>query len=156
MSQQLPTFEKAMALIDAANSEDPNQVTVDGKAWPKELLYSHRMSDMLQRYVPDADDAVKLAIRAQHIQRWKSPRNAYSAGRIGDLQWRKDLYKFHAQTASDLLTQAGYGKDVINRVTEAVAKKASKEKPDTQLLEDVTDLVFIEHYMLEFVGKYPD
>jgi hypothetical protein len=24
------------------------------------------------------------------------------------------------------------------------------------LLEDVTDLVFMEHYMLEFVGKHPD
>ena len=24
------------------------------------------------------------------------------------------------------------------------------------MLEDVTDLVFIEHYMLEFAGKHPD
>ena len=58
MTQQQSTFEKAMALIDAANSEDPNQVTADGKTWPKELLYSQRMSDMLQRFAPDADDAV--------------------------------------------------------------------------------------------------
>ena len=64
MSQQPQAFDKAIALIDAANSDDPNQETVEGKAWPKELLYSHRMSDMLQRYAPDADDAVKLAIRA--------------------------------------------------------------------------------------------
>jgi len=28
--------------------------------------------------------------------------------------------------------------------------------PDTQLLEDVTDLVFIEHYMLGFAGQKPD
>ena len=66
-------LEKAIALMDAANSEDPNIVTEDGKEWPKELLYSHRMSDMLERFTPGTDDAVKLAIHAQHIQRWKSP-----------------------------------------------------------------------------------
>ena len=27
---------------------------------------------------------------------------------------------------------------------------------DTQLLEDVTDLVFIEHYLLEFATKHPE
>ncbi len=73
--------------------------------------------------------------------------------RIGYLQWRKDLYKFHAQTAADLLVQAGYGEDVIDRVKQAVAKKGIKDNPDTQLLEDVTDLVFIEHYMLGFVSR---
>ena len=156
MSQQQSVFDKSMALIDAANSEDPNQETADGKDWPKELLYSHRMTDMLLRYTPDADDAMQLAIHAQHIQRWRSPRDAYPMDRIGYLQWRKDLYKFHAQTAADLLAQAGYGEDVIDRVKQAVAKKGIKDNPDTQLLEDVTDLVFIEHYMLGFVSRHPD
>ncbi|NNJ94530.1 MAG: DUF4202 domain-containing protein [Halobacteria archaeon] len=156
MSDQQAVFDKAMALIDAANSEDPNTVSVDGREWPKELLYSHRMSDMLARFAPDADDAVKLAIRAQHIQRWKSARTDYPMDRIGYLQWRKDLYKIQAQTAADLLVQAGYGDDVVGRVSESVAKKRIKENPDTQLLEDVTDLVFIEHYMLEFAGKHPE
>ena len=45
---------------------------------------------------------------------------------------------------------------MIERVKNAVAKKNIKGNPDTQLLEDVTDLVFIEHYLLEFVGKHPD
>ena len=155
MSQQ-SILEKAVALIDAANSEDPNQVTVDGKAWPKELLYSRRMSDMLERYAPGSDDEVKLAIHAQHIQRWKSPRDAYPMDRIGYLKWRKDLYRFHASTAAELLAQAGYGDDVIDRVRQAVAKVDIKNNPDTQMLEDVTDLVFIEHYMLEFAAKHPE
>jgi hypothetical protein len=153
MSQQQSSFDKAIALVDAANSEDPNQETVDGKTWPKELLYSHRMSDMLGRFAPNADEVMKLAIRAQHIQRWKTPRDAYPMDRIGYLQWRKGLYKFHAQTASDLMAQAGYARD---RASQSIAKKSIKENPDTQLLEDVTDLVFIEHYMLEFAGKHPE
>jgi hypothetical protein len=156
MSQTQSTYEKALALIDAANREDPNQVSADGRDWPKELLYSERMSDMLQRYAPEADDAMKLAIRAQHIERWKSPRNAYPMDRIGYLKWRKDLYKIQANTAAKLLAQAGYEDDVIERVRSSVAKKNIKGNPDTQLLEDVTDLVFIEHYMLEFVDKHPD
>jgi len=149
-------LEKAIALIDAANSQDPNQVTVDGKTWPKELLYSHRMSDMLQRFAPDADDVGKLSIRAQHIQRWKSSRNDYPAGRQGYLQWRTNLYKFHAETTAALLEEVGYDQDTIERVKKAVGKRAIKVNPDTQLLEDVTDLVFIEHYMLEFAEKHPE
>jgi hypothetical protein len=156
MSEQSSTFEKAIALIDAANSEDPNKVAADGKDWPKELLYSQRMSDMLQRFMPEADDAVKLAVRAQHVQRWKSPRDAYPMDRIGYLQWRKDLYKIQAETAAGLLQQAGYGEELIGRVRESVAKKRIKENPDTQVLEDVTDLVFIEHYMQAFVDKHPE
>lgn len=149
-------FEKAMALIDAANSEDPNTETADGKEWPKELLYSNRMSDMLDRFAPGSDEAIKLAIRAQHIQRWKSPRDAYPMNREGYHKWRTDLYKFHADTAGSLLKQAGYGEDVIDRVKQMVGKRGIKKNPDTQLLEDVVDLVFIEHYMLEFAGKHPE
>lgn len=157
MPTQDERYQKAVALIDAANKEDPNQVAAeDGKTWPKELLYSHRMADMLERFAPEADDAMKLAIRAQHIQRWKSPRSDYPMDRTGYLKWRTDLYKFHAETAGALLTQAGYGEEDIERVRQAVGKKAIKRNPDTQLLEDVTDLVFIEHYMLEFAGKHPE
>ncbi|MDZ7661707.1 DUF4202 domain-containing protein [Thiohalophilus sp.] len=154
MSQSL--YEKAVELIDNANREDPNMESDGEKEWPKELLYSHRMSDMQERYAPDADDAPKLAIRAQHIQRWKSPRDAYPMDRKGYLKWRSDLYKFHAETAGELLAQAGYDEEFIERVKKAVAKRGLKSNPDTQLLEDVTDLVFIEHYMLAFANKHPE
>jgi Domain of unknown function (DUF4202) len=156
MPEEQSVYDKAVALIDAANREDPNQVIADGRDWPKELLYSERMSDMLERYRPDADDAMKLAIRAQHIERWKSPRNAYPMDRIGYLTWRKDLYKIQANTAANLLLQAGFDDEAVERVRNAVAKKNIKGNPDTQLLEDVTDLVFLEHYILEFVSKHPD
>lgn len=156
MTEAQAAFEKAVTSIDDANRQDPNIVTAEDKEWPKELLYSTRMTDMLERFCPEADDAMKLAIRAQHIERWKSPRNAYPMDRIGYLQWRKDLYKIQANTAAELLAQAGYGEEEVGRVRNAVAKKNIKGNPDTQLLEDVTDLVFIEHYMVDFVAKHPD
>lgn len=149
-------YQTARELIDQANSADPNRVNADGREWPKELLYSERMSDMLDRYRPDADEVQKLAIRAQHIERWKSPRSDYPEGRVGYLKWRKDLYKIQASRAAELMAQAGFDKDACERAWQAVAKKNIKGNPDTQLLEDVTDLVFMEHYMLEFVGKHPE
>ena len=156
MSVNQSKYERARELIDNANSADPNRVEANGREWPKELLYSERMSDMLQRFRPQADDVMKLAIRAQHIERWKSPRDAYPAGRIGYLQWRKDLYKIQASRAAELIIQAGYDKEQSERAWKAVAKKNIKGNEDTQLLEDVTDLVFMEHYMLEFVDKHPE
>jgi hypothetical protein len=111
---------------------------------------------MLQRYQSDAEDVMKLAIRSQHIQRWKSPRDAYPMDRIGYLKWRKDLYKFHADTAAVLLEQAGYDEAAIDRLKVAVAKKQIKQNADTQLLEDVADLVFIEHYLQAFVDRHPE
>ncbi len=155
MSEKQSSYESARALIDSANSADPNQVNAGGKQWPKELLYSERMSDMLERYNPEADEVMKLAIRAQHIERWKSPRKAYPEGRIGYLRWRKDLYKIQANTAAELMRRAAFDEAEIERAWKAVAKKNIKGNADTQLLEDVTDLVFMEHYMLEFVGNHP-
>ncbi|NOQ69105.1 MAG: DUF4202 family protein [Gammaproteobacteria bacterium] len=154
MTQQ--QFNIAIELIDVANSEDPNRVTIDGKDWPKELLYSHRMSDMLKRYDPDADEVKKLSVRAQHIQRWKSPRDAYPMNRKGYHQWRTGLYTFHADTVADLLVTAGYEEEFINSVKLAVGKKSLNTNPDTRLVEDVASLVFIEHYMLGFVERHPE
>ena len=54
------------------------------------------------------------------------------------------------------MQEAGYDDETIERVKTAVGKKGLKVNPETQLLEDVTDLVFIEHYMLEFAGHKPD
>ena len=151
------SFETARDLINQANNEDPNKVVdANNKEWPKELLYSHHMSDMLQRFDPDADDAMKLAIQAQHIQRWQSPRSDYPMNRKGYHQWRTALYTFHANTLAALMAQAGYDEASIERAKNAVGKKALKKNPDTQLLENIAALVFIEHYMLEFAGKHPE
>ncbi|MCK4705807.1 MAG: DUF4202 domain-containing protein [Gammaproteobacteria bacterium] len=151
------TFEKARTLIDQANSEDPNKVIdSENKEWPKELLYSHHMSDMLQLFAPDTDDAMKLAIQAQHIQRWKSARSDYPMDRKGYHQWRTALYTFHAETLAALMKQAGYDEASLDRVKQAVGKKALKKNPDTQLVENIAALVFIEHYMLEFASKHPE
>lgn len=149
-------YQAAIAAFDKANSEDPNKEVFDGKEYPKELLYAQRMTEMQERYAPDASEAVKLACRAQHIQRWKSPRSDFPMDRAGYLQWRTGLYKFHAETAGRLMKEVGYDDEMIERVKTIVGKKALKVNPETQLMEDVVDLVFIEHYMLHFAQQKPD
>ncbi len=149
-------FDRAIALFDAANAQDPRQdIGPDGKPCPRELLYSRRMTDMIERFAPQSSEAVKLAVRAQHIERWRSPRESYPMDRNGYLQWRTNLYTFHAETAGRLMQQAGYDAEMIERVKKAIGKRGRKVNPETQRVEDAAGLVFIEHYMLEFAGLKP-
>lgn len=149
-------FERVIALIDAANAQDPNRERVDGADVPKELLYSRRMTEMLERFSPDAPEAMKIAVRGQHVERWKTPRNSHSMDRAGYLQWRTGLYKFHAETVARLMREAGYDDAMIERVQTVVGRKGLKVNPETQLLEDVSDLTFLEHYMAYFAGQHPE
>ena len=145
-------FNQALALFDAANAEDPNQ----DEGQPKELLYGRRMSAMIGRFAPDASEAAQLAVRAQHIRRWTVPRNSYPMTKDGYHAWRTGLYTFHADTAGALMRQAGYDDAMIERVKKAVGKRGIKVNPDTQMLEDIANLVFIEHYLLAFAASKPE
>ena len=147
-------FDDAIARFDAANSEDPNEEIIDGRARPKELVYAERMTVMLARFAPDASEVLRLAARCQHIQRWKIPRGDYAMDRIGYLQWRKRLNKFHAQVAGAILSAAGYGEATIARVDALLKKEALKSDPDAQALEDVVALVFLESYLTGFVAAH--
>ena len=149
-------FLRAIALFDAANGEDPHLEDADGRSWPKELLYAQRMTEMLARFAPGAPEAVRLACRAQHIQRWKIPRRDYPLTPAGYQHWRTTLYKFHAELAGRLMQQAGYDAEMVERVSKVVAKRGIKANAETQMMEDVADLVFIEHYMLGFAAQKPD
>ncbi len=149
-------FDKAIERYDAANSKDPNMVKNDsGNNVPKELIYSQRMLDMINRYLPDADDVAKLSVAAQHIQRWTSPRSDYPMNRKGYHQWRTRLYGYHAETAANILEEVGYDEETISRVKLAIGKKDLKNNRDTQILEDVAALTFIEYYMTAMYENFP-
>jgi hypothetical protein len=84
------------------------------------------------------------------------PRSTQPKTREGYHAWRTGLYTFQADTAGELMRQAGYDDAMIERVKKAVSKRGIKSNPETQLLEDIADLVFIEHYMLSFAQNKPD
>jgi hypothetical protein len=149
-------FQSAIAAFDCANAQDPNQEMLAGISFPKELLYAQRMSEMQHRYAPQASEAVRLAVRAQHIERWKIPRTDYAMDKPGYMLWRTTLYKFHAETAGKLMQVAGYDDEMIARTKLIISKKQLKSDAETQLMEDVVGLVFIEHYMLAFAAQHPE
>ncbi|MFL9611339.1 DUF4202 domain-containing protein [Methylobacillus sp. Pita2] len=151
-----PTFSQAMQAFDARNAQDPNQTLVNGVAVPKELAYARRMTEMLQRYRPDASEALQLAARCQHIERWTLPRDAYPMTKPGYHQWRRKLKQYHAEVAREIMQQAGYDEETILRVAALVSKEAPLADAEMQVLEDVVVMVFVEYYLEEFVGQHPE
>lgn len=149
-------FAATLAAIDAANSEDPNVETVDGKRVAKELAYARRMTAWLSRLDPEASEALRLAVRAQHIRRWTVPRDSYPMDRQGYHRWRTALARFHAETAGALMKVAGYDAAMIERVGSLIRKERLKTDPEAQTLEDVACLVFLENYLADFSGKHDE
>jgi hypothetical protein len=111
------------------------------------------MSDTLARMAQDASEQLRIAVRGQHIERWTSPRNGYPAGRAGYLKWRNDLKEFHARRLGEIMAAAGYGPQEIARVGALVRKERLRSDPEVQMLEDVVCIVFLEHYLADFLGK---
>jgi hypothetical protein len=142
-----------IAAIDAANALDPNTVEVDGQPQPADLVYGRRMSETLARLAPHASEHLRIAARGQHIERWTSPRASYPAGRVGYLKWRKDLQGFHARRIGDIMIAAGYDAGDVERVGALVRKERLKSNPDAQMIEDVACIVFLEHYLGDFLAK---
>ena len=155
----MPTSDKmykAFELFDEANKKDPNRETYLGKEYPKEVLYAIRMTEKLNEFAPDASEALKLTARAQHICRWEIPRESYEMNRVGYLKWRQDLKKFHSEKASKILKEVGYDSETIDKVKFLLEKKQLKRNQETQTLEDVICLVFLEFYFEPFAKEHQE
>lgn len=149
-------FETAIALIDKKNSEDVNTYQVSGLAYPKELLYSQRMTRKLLQFNPNASKALQIAARAQHICRWKIARDEYPMDRVGYLKWRETLKKMHAELTAKILAQVGFDNQFIDRVSFLINKKLIKKNEETQILEDTICLVFLDYYFEDFAAKHSE
>ncbi|MFY0712711.1 DUF4202 domain-containing protein [Seonamhaeicola sp. NFXS20] len=149
-------FETAIALIDKKNAQDINTYQVAGINYPKELLYSQRMTRKLLQFEPNASKALQIAARAQHVCRWQIPRDDYPMDRVGYLKWRETLKKMHAEITADILKQVGYDNQYIERVTQLITKKLIKKNEESQTLEDTVCLVFLDYYFEEFAAKHED
>lgn len=149
-------FEQAIAQFDAFNALDPNIEEVAGEKQPKELIYARRMTEMLMRYQAAASETLLLAARCQHIGRWQMPRSDYPMTKPGYHQWRNALKSFHAETARNILTALDYDATIIDQVCALVKKELPRTNADAQTLEDVIVLVFLEHYLAQFVATHTD
>jgi hypothetical protein len=58
--------------------------------------------------------------------------------------------------AENVFPWIGFALESIKRVQFLLEKKRLKQDAETQTLEDVICLVFLEHYALEFAGTHPE
>jgi len=149
-------LQTAIEAFDRANAEDPNQIEDRGTRRPRELVEAERLSAWVLRLEPNASEALRLAARCQHIRRWEIPRASFPEGRVGYLQWRTQLARFHADTAARLLTEVGYEQAVIDAVRRINLKQNLHSNPDTQTIEDALCLEFLEFEFTDFAAKHPE
>lgn len=142
-------LDEILARIDALHALDPELEA----GVPRELLRARRMSEVLARLVPGASDALRIAVRAQHLERWTFPRASRPDGRAGYLAWRTEAAERHAARVGEVLASCGADEALIARVAELVQKKRLARDPEAQALEDCACLVFVEHELLDFVAK---
>jgi hypothetical protein len=146
----MPAFEATIAALDAANADDPRRI--EGETF--ECVYARRMSACLSRIYPEASELLKIAARAQHLRRWEIPRAAYPEGRHGYDAWRRACRSHHAERAGEIMRTQGYDEDAIARVGAIIRKERLKKDADSQALENVAAVVFLEHYLDDFLNKY--
>ncbi|MBM3866923.1 MAG: DUF4202 domain-containing protein [Verrucomicrobia bacterium] len=144
---------RARQLIDAAHAADP-QRAADGRA--AELVYADRMEAWAARLADPASAALRLAARAQHLERWRVPRATFPEGRAGYLAWRRSLYTRQAERARELLLAAGVDATEAADVATWVSKTGLRTNPGTQVLEDAACLVFLENEIGAFAARHAD
>jgi uncharacterized protein DUF4202 len=149
----MDAFEKAIELFDAENARDPNLESDGSRRHPREWLYARRLTDWVLKLAPDASESLRLAARCQHICRWMIPRETYPMTRAGYLRWRNDLKQFHARKSAELLRQAGYGAEMIEKVADLNVKKNFPLEAESRILEDALCLVFLEFQFADLARK---
>ena len=150
--EQSERFERALQAIDDANRQDPTLEQWQGQTQPAALWYGWRMSERLQQFAPKASEALQLATRAQHIERWRIPRDSYPMDRQGYFRWRRKLAEFHAERAGEILQALAYPQQTIERVQSLLKRLNRSTDEECQTLEDVVCQVFIEYYLADFAA----
>ena len=144
-------LQAALDTIDAAHSCDPAKDAATGQ--PAELVYAASMTRWMRRLTPRPSEALQIACRAQHLERWLHPRDAFPKNREGYFQWRTEAKKAHTARAAQILRDAGLA-DLTERVAYIMMKKGLGEDADSQAMEDAACLVFLEDHAQRFVSSY--
>jgi len=148
----LRALDEAHASADAKTNEAEYCVAVE--KWVKALWVTAGGKQL--------PSALRLAARAQHLERKAIPRASYPEGRPGYLSWRAAVKKRQGERIEALLGafRVSLGNVCINRVGDLVSKKLpllphGKENGDAEMqcLEDAACLVFLQDLNTFAEGK---
>ena len=148
------SLTKAFELFDAYNGKDPVIELVNLREMPRALAYGWRMTECLTWYDPAASIPLQLAARCQHIGRWEIARSNYSMDKKGYLQWRHAEKVHQCNVASMILEDCNFPVAVIEKVKFLLMKRELQTNSETQILEDVICLVFVQFYLQDFAAKH--
>jgi hypothetical protein len=140
----------ARQAIDEAHAADPDRP--GGRAGEAE--YADRVEDWVLRLVPAPSPALRLAARAQHLERWVVGRQEFPEGRGGYLRWRSAVHERQGRRVREILGAAGVAPEIAERAARLVAKRAPPGDDEMQALEDAACLVFVETQLDEFSRKH--
>jgi hypothetical protein len=82
--------ESVLRKLDDVNAADPVSAESGRKMLPRASHCGRRMSAVLEGFMPDAPEMLRIAAGAEHTERWAVPRANYAEGRIAYLNWRKE------------------------------------------------------------------
>ena len=154
-------LETALSAIDAANSDDPNQLWVEGKSEPKELVYARRMTSgsFRLRRASSEDSTAGGAAAAYILPRWQihALLTAIPQDESATCSGERIYTATTPSRCRPYSPGSGTGHDTatIESVQRLLRKQGIKTDPDMQMLEDVICLVFLEYELADFAERYP-
>ena len=139
----------AIEAVDRANALDPRLV-------PRAYAEGIRAYEWTQRLAPNASEALLLAARAHHLDRWAIPRTDLAVGKAGYHRWRTMLRRVQAESIGEVLLEVGVHSTTVRRVQELVRKEGLGTDPEAQALEDAVCLTFLETQADELAERLDD
>lgn len=147
---------RALAAIDALHAEDPRQRRTAAGLRPAEAVWCETVLRHVLALSPQAGPALRIAAAAQHLQRWRHPREDYPSGRAGYLRWRRAAQHAHGEQAQTLCIAAGCPPAVAAAVAALLRKQDPAREPDAAVLEDAACLAFLELDLEDFAARHPE
>jgi hypothetical protein len=90
------------------------------------------------------------------MTRWEVPRSSYPATKSGYLNWRSFLKKRQADLASAICIGCNFSAAEAEAVAALIRKEDLKKNEETQVLEDVACLVFLDDQFEEFEKEHDE
>lgn len=147
-------YLQAANAIENVHQSDASTTYENEMEWAAELIYSERMLQILDKLEPNPSFELKLAAQCQHLERWIVNRGSYPMDRKGYHQWRKAVMDYQLGKTSEILTSVGISQEDITMVLDIISRKGVKHPYESQLIIDVSCVVFIKWYLDPFAEKH--
>lgn len=150
------TLAAVLEAIDRLSAADPRRLDAGAGPEPTEIVHARMVTAWLERLRPDASEALLIAGRAHHLERWKIPRESHPDGREGYLCWRRALQDHHVARTHEVLREHACEDALSQRVEDILRKRNLRRDAEVQCFEDALCLVFLETQFRELAKRLGD